>query len=182
LKALLQCDACICCDRLPPEHAPELLQIVGDMDSVCGSVSAHLVTDWHEDQETNDLSKALRWMTQHVPSATVDFFAVTGKREDHTLGNLALIAAFGKHTRVFTEAGYFELLEPGQSTLFVEIDVPISFLSFIPQRITARGVVWPVENLLLNNLWCATLNRTAGSTVCVSCEKPLFVYRPWSAS
>ena len=57
---------------------------------------------------------------------------------------------------------------------------PVSFVSFVPQRVTARGVVWPVEDLLLDSLWRATLNRAEVSTLSLRCEAPLFVYQPWS--
>ena len=182
MAALRQCDACVCCDCLPPEGAPPLLQVVGDMDTLCDMLPADLVTDCHEDQETNDLTKAMRWVQAHEPEAEMAFFAVTGKREDHTLANLALIAASGKSTQVFTESGRFDVLIAGETTLDVLSQTPISFLSFVPQRITARGVVWPVEQLLLESLWRATLNRTSASQVDVTCEAPLLVYRPWSAS
>jgi thiamine pyrophosphokinase len=182
MAALRQCDACVCCDCLPPEGAPPLLQVVGDMDTLCDMLPADLVTDCHEDQETNDLTKAMRWVQAHEPEAEMAFFAVTGKREDHTLANLALIAASGKSTQVFTESGRFDVLIAGETTLDAVPQTPISFLSFVPQRITARGVVWPVEQLLLESLWRATLNRTSASQVDVTCEAPLLVYRPWSAS
>lgn len=182
MAALRQCDACVCCDCLPPEGAPPLLQVVGDMDTLCDMLPADLVTDCHEDQETNDLTKAMRWVQAHEPEAEMAFFAVTGKREDHTLANLALIAASDKSTQVFTESGRFDVLIAGETTLDAVPQTPISFLSFVPQRITARGVVWPVEQLLLESLWRATLNRTSASQVDVTCEAPLLVYRPWSAS
>lgn len=181
MAALRHCDACVCCDCLPPEGAPPLLQVVGDMDTLCDMLPADLVTDCHEDQDTNDLTKAMRWIEAHEPEAELVFFAVTGKREDHTLANLALIAASGKRAQVFTESGRFDVLTAGETVLAVEPQTPISFLSFVPQRVTARGVVWPVKQLLLESLWCATLNRTSAAQVSVACEGALLVYRPWSA-
>jgi thiamine pyrophosphokinase len=179
LAALAQCDGCVCCDRLPPDGAPPLLQIVGDLDSVTGDIAPALLTDLHEDQETNDLTKAMRWVNAKHPTVAIHYFAVTGKREDHTLANLALITEAGLPTRIFTESGRFDLFPAGSHTLAVEMDEPISFLSFIPQSITARGVVWPVEQLRLTSLWRATLNKTAAPQVEVTCESPLLVYRPW---
>lgn len=181
MAALRHCDACVCCDCLPPTGAPSLLQVVGDMDTLCDMLPANLVTDCHEDQDTNDLTKAMRWIEAHEPEAELLFFAVTGKREDHTLANLALIAASGKRAQVFTESGRFDVLTAGETVLAVEPQTPISFLSFVPQRVTVRGVVWPVESLLLESLWCATLNRTSAAQVSVACEGALLVYRPWSA-
>lgn len=177
--ALAQCDGCVCCDRLPPEGAPPLLQIVGDLDSVTGDIAPNLLTDLHEDQETNDLTKAMRWANAKHPGVAIHYFAVTGKREDHTLANLALITEAGCATCIFTESGRFDLFPAGTHTLAVEEKSPISFLSFIPQTITAHGVVWPVEQLRLDSIWRATLNQTSASQVELICESPLLVYRPW---
>ena len=179
LAALAQCEACVCCDRLPPEGAPKLLQIVGDLDSLAADVPDALVTDLHEDQETNDLTKAMRWARATHPNTAIDYFAITGLREDHTLANLALVSEAGAPARIFTEAGRFDLIPAGETHLEVTPDSPISFLSFTAQRITAQGVVWPVENLLLDTLWRATLNRTQATHLTLRCEAPLFVYRPW---
>lgn len=179
-EALMRCDGCICCDRLPPENAPTLLQVVGDLDTFRGDLPAQLITDLHEDQETNDLTKAMRWYAQHYPEATLDYFAITGKREDHTLANLALVAEAARPARIFTESGRFDVVSAGETTLDVLPDTPISFLSFVPQRLTVHGVQWQVQDLLLDTLWRATLNRTAAAHVNILCEAPLLVYRPWS--
>lgn len=180
--ALARCEGCVCCDGLPPEGAPPLLQVVGDMDSLREPLPEGLATDCRDDQETNDLSKAVRWCRERFPEARLDYFGATGRREDHTLANLALIAAFGRPASVFTASGRLEVLPAGAHSLDVPRDWPISFLSFVPQRLTARGVVWPVESLLLNTLWRATLNRTCAETLSLECQAPLLVYQPWSAS
>jgi thiamine pyrophosphokinase len=176
--AIAACQGCICCDRLPPKGAPKLLQVVGDMDSLVSDLPADLVTNLREDQETNDLTKAIRWAQAHFPKAQLVFFAVTGKREDHTLANLALIYELLPQATIWTQTGQFKLLPPGTTTIDVQPDAPISFLSFRPQHLTARPVVWPVESLLLQSLWQATLNKTLASTLTLVTEAPLYVYQP----
>lgn len=178
--ALRTCDGCVCCDRLPPVGAPPLLQVVGDMDTPHDFVPAHLLTDCHADQETNDLTKAMRWTLAHYPEAAIDYFAVTGKREDHTLANLALIAEWNRAARIFTNAGRFTVLVAGDHLFPARPGEPISFISFVSQRISVTGVVWPVENLDLTSLWRATLNRTRAERLDIRCEAPLFIYQPWS--
>ncbi len=178
--ALAACFGCVCCDRLPPIGAPPLLQIVGDLDSLdVSGVSPGLITDCHEDQESNDLTKGVQWISRHFPQALIHYFAVTGKREDHTLANLALIAAMQRPAQVFSASGWFRVLLAGVHRLTVRPKEAISFLSFVPQRISASGVVWPVERLLLDSLWRATLNRCRGKVVMVRCEAPLLVFQPW---
>ena len=186
---------CLCgqgavyCDREPltwhqvtdrPTALPETLQVVGDLDSLGDAgLPPHLVTDLHDDQETNDLTKAFRWLTAHYAPKLVEWFCVTGKREDHTLSNLALIASFGLPGRIYTHSGFFWVLPAGNWEISAGEKSPISFLSFVPQRISATGVHWPVERLLLEHLWQATLNRTDAATVLLTCEAPLLVYQPW---
>lgn len=178
--ALAACAACVCCDRLPPSGAPRLLRIVGDGDSLPDPPPGLFARD--PDQETNDLTKAMRWCQAHAPDAPLAFFAVAGRRLDHTLANLALIAEGPAPARVFANDGAFALLPPGRHALGVAAGAPLSLLSFAPQRVTARGVAWPVEALELRSLWRATLNRATGPTLEVACEAPLFVYQPWSAT
>ncbi len=180
MAALTACGGAVCCDRLPPDGAPELLQVVGDMDTLRGALPEGLVTDLHEDQETNDLTKAMRWAKAFDPEAELHFFAVTGKREDHTLANLALIYEAGERAELFTNAGHFILLPPGTHRLDVEAGSAVSFLSFTPQSLTVKGVQWPVEALRLESLWRATLNRCVETTLILTAEAPLYVYQPWS--
>ncbi len=177
--ALHTCAGCVCCDRLPPEGAPPLVQIVGDGDTLDAAVAQNKVT-YDPDQETNDLTKAVRWCEAHLEGVHFCYFAVTGRREDHTLANLSLIAEYGHPAEVFTASGCFRLLQKGEAEVSVRQQAPISFMSFVPQRITVQGVVWPVEDLQLTALWRATLNRTQGDRVRVLCEAPLFLYQPWS--
>ncbi len=177
--ALAACDGCVCCDRLPPEGAPPLVRVVGDLDSLKGGVPPELLTRV-PDQETNDLTKAVRWCRERFPEARLDFFSVTGRREDHTLANLSLIAGYGRPADILTASGRFRLVMAGRAELPVRPGAPVSFLSFVVQRITVRGVAWPVEDLLLDSLWRATLNRAETPTLGLRCEAPLLVYQPWS--
>lgn len=179
--ALAACTACVCCDRLPPAGAPPLLQVVGDGDSLGGAaVPAGLLTREAE-QETNDLAKALRWVRAHAPGARLAYFAVLGRRLDHALGNLAHIAAGPAPAKVYAADGVLTLLPAGRHALAARPGDALSLLSLAPQRVTARGLAWPVEDLLLDTLWRATLNRVAADWPVLVCEAPLFVYQPWSS-
>ena len=178
--ALARCGACVCCDRLPPEGAPPLLQVVGDGDTLRAAVPPGLLHRESE-QETCDLAKAIRWCRRHAPGARLDYFAVTGRREDHTLANLAHIYETAARAAVLTQAGRFDLFPAGAHTLPARPGGAVSLISLRPQRVTARGLAWPVEGLALESLWRATLNRAAASELRLVCEAPLFVYQPWSA-
>ncbi len=176
--ALAACDGCVCCDRLPPPGAPPLLQVVGDGDTLREAVPPGLL--FHEDeQETCDLAKAIRWCRRNAPAARLDYFAVLGRRMDHALANLAHIYETATEATLFANDGRFDLFPAGEHTLDVCPGGAVSLISLRPQRVTARGLVWPVEDLLLASLWRATLNRAEAPTLRLRCEAPLFIYRPW---
>ena len=48
-----------------------------------------------EDQETNDLTKAVKWCNERGYNDIV-IIGATGKREDHTIGNISLLAEYAK--------------------------------------------------------------------------------------
>ncbi len=180
--ALARCEACVCCDRLPPPGAPPLLQIIGDGDTlaaVAGSLPADRLT-LEAEQETCDLAKAQRWCRAHAPGAALGYFAVLGRRLDHTLANLAWIAQGPAPARVYGADGWLDLLPAGAHERPLDPGAPLSLISLTPQRVTAEGLVWPVRDLTLDTLARATLNRAAAPTLRVRCEAPLFVYHPWS--
>ncbi len=176
---LAQCAAVAYCDRAPLNGSavPPTAFIIGDGDTL-----SHAVPFIHDpDQETNDLTKALRYAKAHYEVKSIAWFCVTGLREDHTLANLALISEYGLPGTVYTNTGRFTLLLAGTHALHVQPDTPISFISFSRQSITATGVVWQVNDLLLDGLWRATLNRTSMDCVSIRNEAPLYVYQPWSS-
>ena len=84
--------------------------IVGDCDSVNKKIaekySDRLFRD--TDQETNDLTKAVKWCSERGYTNIV-ILGATGKREDHTLGNISLLIEYSEFTSVkmVTDAGIF---------------------------------------------------------------------------
>ncbi len=182
-EAFAQCDVVAYCDRLPlkGDTVPPTAFIIGDGDTLSPEQKKAIPFIQDDDQETNDLTKAFRYAMTHVKPECIYWFCVTGLRDDHTLANLSLIYDYGLPGSIFTNDGRFTLLQPGSHTLAVKPHTPISFISLRPQRITAEGVVWRVENLYLETLWRATLNRTAAPTLILSNEAPLYIYQPRSS-
>lgn len=181
-EAFAACRGAVYCDRLPlcGPGVPQPYFVIGDGDTLGAPDETANVPFYREaDQETNDLTKAFIRVREAFMPDRIDWFCVTGGREDHTLANLALIAGYGVPGRILTNSGSFRVLCPGVHTLRCRGGEPVSFLSFVPQRITVSGVRWPVENLLLDSLWRATLNRTEAGSLDVRCEEMLLVYIPW---
>ena len=68
--------------------------VIGDMDSLprrwrekLAPVVVHV-----EEQDDNDMTKAMRYVLEHHPDVTdIHILGATGLREDHTVGNLGLL-------------------------------------------------------------------------------------------
>ncbi len=170
LSYLRNSEHVICCDGsagclLKDGIDPEA--IVGDLDSLseetAGKYSDRLYRD--DDQETNDLTKAVNWCINKGYKEIV-ILGATGKREDHTLGNISLLAEYARKTDVImvTDTGIFSphlkscsiSSFPGQQ---------VSVFSINPDtRITSSGLKYKLDKLKLHNWWRATLNEATGDS------------------
>lgn len=156
----------VCCD----DAAKNLLEfgmepgfIVGDLDSVSGEICrrfAHVL--YHDpDQETNDLTKAVRFCRERgVEGVTI--LGATGKREDHTLGNLSLLADYSEYIEVqlLTDYGVFNpILKNSRFESFPGQNV--SVFSLTPDApLTFHGLKYPVNRRCFSSWWEGTLNRS----------------------
>ena len=142
--------------------------IVGDLDSVSGKVkeeySDRLFPD--RDQETNDLTKAVRWCVGNNYKDLV-ILGATGKREDHTIGNISLLAEYAREVEVMmvTDTGF---LRPFLKSCEIRSfrGQQISVFSINPEtEITASGLLYPLVRKKLRNWWEATLNEATGEKI-----------------
>ena len=115
------------------------------------------------DQETNDLTKSMQWAKQHG-FTDVCILGATGLREDHTLGNISLLADYeqqGFSVKMVTDSGVFTPVNhthcfssfKGQqvSIFSLKPDVPIR----------SENLKYPF-NRPLPSWWCGTLNESLG--------------------
>jgi thiamine pyrophosphokinase len=83
--------------------------LVGDLDSVKEPLKHKFKSIMYHDpdQNTNDLTKAVKWcLNQRIKNIVI--VGATGKREDHTLGNIGLFATttrMGAHVTMLTDTG-----------------------------------------------------------------------------
>ncbi|MDP4224391.1 MAG: thiamine diphosphokinase, partial [Bacteroidota bacterium] len=104
----------------------------------------------------------------------------TGKREDHTLGNISLLAEYAKDSEVImiTDTGIFSPhlksctipSFPGQQ---------VSLFSINPEtEVSSTGLKYGLRKLKLHNWWRGTLNEATGSSISLTFNGgPLIVYR-----
>lgn len=193
LYLLGQADHIICCDgafsnylrysrsagvtRLPDA-------IIGDMDSLSpaaqkeyGSLIVRV-----DDQDTNDQTKAFHHVIGNFRDVTDIFFlAATGKREDHTIGNMSLLMEYAGYPEV-TDRGIrlqmisdFSTILPVTDSISMECGQGRAISIFSPDsslRICSEGLRWPTDNVVFDNWWKATLNRASEDTVKLTFSHP----------
>ena len=158
----------ICCDG----SAEDLLNagmhpdaIVGDMDSLNVELADRFADRLYidENQDNNDLTKAIDWC---IKSGYDDLVIVgaTGKREDHTIGNISLLAEYIKDMNVLmvTDTGILRpFLTSSEISSFPGQQV--SIFSIDPEtELTSSGLRYPLNRTKVKNWWMATLNEALG--------------------
>jgi thiamine pyrophosphokinase len=168
LRHLREAHLIICCDGAAKKLAAHGLEpgaIIGDLDSVPPSIRKkyHKIMIADTDQDTNDLTKAVNWCVSKG-IREVAIVGATGLREDHTLGNISLLADYSSMLKVtmLTDTGSFIVIDPGT----IVTSVPgqqVSVFSLDPAMgITSSGLRYPLNNLRLHSWWRGTLNEAAG--------------------
>lgn len=173
----------ICCDSAAEEFCAwggVPTAIVGDMDSLTESLRERFAERLivRPDQNTNDLWKAVTYaIEQGFRRITV--LGAFGKREDHTLGNMMLLAARLREA---------ELQMVGDRGVFNFIDKPSLFESFAGQQvslfalnstaeISVQGLRYePPQNRLVA-MWQGVSNESLGDEFSVITNAPTIVYR-----
>ena len=146
--------------------------LVGDLDSVrARRAPCRVVHD--ADQDTNDLEKAVAFCrAQGWRDAVI--VGATGRREDHTIGNVFRALACG--LAVVTDRGRFVPVA-GRAVLRVRKGAAVSVFAPDPgTRIASRGLEWPLDGVRFANLYCATLNRATAATVKLETTRPVSVF------
>lgn len=175
LELLRHARRIVCCDGAANHLAEETelfpVVIVGDGDSLSERARERWAVRCviRGSQETNDLEKAFRYCLQQGWNDLV-ILGATGKREDHTLGNLSLLADFSHEANVSMVTDDC-LITPVSvaTTLAVTPGQPLSFIACDPRTLlTVEGVEYQVQKLVLTRWATATLNRATGDSIRVT--------------
>ena len=165
LEILNKADKIVCCDGAASEllsHGREPFAIVGDMDSLPYEIKEKYSDRVFVDtcRETNDLTKAVNWCVERKYN-NLTILGATGKREDHTLGNISLLADYSTSIKVkmFTDTGVF--LPINESAVFkVSVGQQISIFSITPETsITTSGLKYNVVERQFKSWYQGTLNE-----------------------
>ena len=177
----------VCCDGALLKllaHNPDArpLVIVGDMDSLPKELQERFQDClFHEtEQDYNDLTKAMRWVLSHHPEVEeITILGATGLREDHTIGNLGLLM---EYTRLFDLGDRRVTMVSDYGSAFAITDSSdlhlgegrrISLFSADNSlHITSEGLEWPLDGVVFDAWWKATLNRTSAPIVSLHFNHP----------
>jgi thiamine pyrophosphokinase len=169
LSFLRKASRIICCDGATEsllEYGLEPDFIIGDLDSLSQELQQRYSHCLHhdDDQETNDLTKAVRFCAERQWNE-ITILGATGKREDHTLGNISLLADYAEYVNIqlITDYGvFFPLLKSGCFESFRGQQV--SIFSLTPDTVFSfHGLKYPVTGQTLPSWWQGTLNEAIGN-------------------
>lgn len=180
-------DVTVCCDGafdkymkagesiFGKEKLPDV--VIGDLDSISSvkreKYSRIIVHD--ADQETNDQTKAFRYVMEHFPEVTeIHIIGATGLRTDHTIGNVSLLMEYARDYSLDSRGISVDIISdretiiPVTDTIELQCGEGRSISVFSPDstlKIHSEGLVWPLDNVVFDNWWKATLNRAANDTI-----------------
>lgn len=182
LSILEKAERIVCCDgaalalvrhKLTPDA------IVGDLDSLpedfrkrYSECLVHV-----EEQEDNDLTKAFHFCMENGWKNIV-ILGATGKREDHTLGNLSLLADYSLQAEkisLVTDHGIFVAVNtPGRFESCKGEQISIFALDE-GIKVTSENLKYPMKEYPLRRWWQATLNEALEDHFSLDFEKGKFL-------
>jgi thiamine pyrophosphokinase len=177
LSFLREASRIVCCDGATEallKYGFEPDHIVGDLDSLSQKLQQRYSHRLHHDpdQETNDLTKAVNFCTENQWNE-ITILAATGKREDHSLGNISLLADYAEYANVqmITDYGVFiPLLKSAQFKSFA--GQTVSIFSLTPGTVfTFQGLKYPLTGQTISSWWQGTLNEALGAEFFIEMEE-----------
>ena len=209
-KALRDADFIVCCDSAyahlrdnettrpedPDVSTSRRLDVlssfvvIGDGDSLSDVDKAALGDRWIHvaEQDYNDLHKAMQWATQRfsILNSQFSILGATGKREDHTLGNISYLVTFAEE---YPGADIEMLTDYGR---FVAMSGERSFASFPRQQVSiftmtpavsfsATGLRWPLDGFHARRWWQATLNEALGTEFTITSSVPIILFQTYES-
>ena len=188
LAMLREANRVVCCDGaalplLKFGRIPDA--VVGDLDSLPDppkELDGRIFRV--SEQETNDLSKAFRHCVKNG-WLDITILGATGRREDHTLGNLSLLPDFARQTpdiTLMSDFGvFFPMLRSGAFPTRPGEQISIFALEG-GTTISSQGLKWQLADFTPTRWWQATLNEATGENVTLTFtpDKPLLIYKTFS--
>ena len=174
LQILEEAPFVVCCDGGANEyiakgHLPNI--IIGDGDSLSEENRLKHASLLHHipDQETNDQTKAVQYLLAQG-KRNIAIVGATGKREDHTIGNVSLLMEYmrmGAVVRSYTDYGVFIPCKD-TCTFNCNIGQQVSIFNFTARNLQSEGLAYPIYDF--TSWWQGTLNECTDISFTIQAE------------
>ena len=170
----------VCCDGAADEylsHGFTPWRIVGDGDSLSYDTKTKYndIIRINPDQETNDQTKAIEYLAKRGIK-DIAIVAATGRREDHTLGNISLLIEYlrmGLNVRIYTDYGVMMACS-GNNSFLSPKGTAVSIFGFGTEGMQSEGLAYPIRDF--TSWWQGTLNKTTSNQFSIHCKGEYIVY------
>jgi thiamine pyrophosphokinase len=180
LQCLADAPYVVCCDGGADEyirrgHVPDV--IIGDGDSLSEENRTKYKHILHRlsDQETNDQTKAVNYLLEQG-KRHIAIVGATGKREDHTLGNISLLIDYmraGADVRTYTDYGVFIPCR-GTRAFTCRPGQQVSIINFTAHGLRGHGLTYPLSDF--TNWWQGTLNECTATEFTIEAEGEYLIF------
>ena len=170
----------VCCDGGANEYIkrgymPDM--IIGDGDSLSEQNHTRFadIIRYDADQQTNDQTKAVKFLLAKG-LRRIAIVGATGKRDDHTLGNIALLAEYqkmGADVRSYTDYGVF-IPCSGCCTFNCKAGAQVSVFNINAKELSSDGLSYPIYDFTA--WWQGTLNQCPTNSFSISAKGDYIVY------
>lgn len=169
------------------EYDIEPTAVVGDGDSLSEELKQRYAHIYHpiSEQEFNDLTKATLFARSHLKMDASThtrprfcYLGATGKREDHTLGNISLMLYYYRQLAIdpvmVTDYGYFIA---ASSTMRFESfpGQQVSIFNATCKELSSNGLKWDIYPF--SELWQGTLNEALLNEFTIQADGDYLIYR-----
>ena len=174
LRILKEATTIICCDGAVnniEEYGLIPTHIIGDMDSISKELKIkyegrliHI-----EEQNENDLRKALKW-AENNGAKKASILGATGKRDDHSLANIFTLLEFPSQLKmtIFTDHGKFSVVKGDQKFASFTGEQVSLFSTDNTIAITSTYLKYNLTNKKLTTLYFGSLNESINDVFTLS--------------
>ena len=186
LQILREANFLCCCDGAAAKAIAQGFMpdaIVGDGDSLTPEFKTRYAAIIHleSEQDDNDLTKATRFCLEKG-FRRIAYLGTTGKREDHTIGNIFLlpryVQEFGIIPEIYTDHGWFSVIN-GATELNTFPGQQVSLFNVTARKVEGEGFVW--QPYTYEELWQGTLNEAKGDRILLKTDGILIIFRTYLA-
>lgn len=180
LEVLDHAQTIVVCDGAANTYIPTgrpFDMIIGDGDSILPELksrySSRIIIS--SCQETNDQTKAVTYLAEQGIKE-IAIVGATGKRDDHTLGNISLLMEYFKQgitACIYTDHGIF-MPTHGDTIITTRPGQQISIFNFGCKALSAEGLKYPIRPF--ESWWQGTLNEATASQCTFKADGAYLIY------